>query len=140
MCLSFGVFVLCIFGQVTVVACVRIEPRQVDCQVRETWAGWLPMGRPHIVRNVRLAQAQVEPADYYDQPDRIYLELSTAEGATDISFTNLPNAERAAGQINGFIREGRAASSEVRDAWGWFPLSCGLFLFADALFFSVLML
>lgn len=138
LCLLFGLFIVWLFGHVTVVACTRVEPSQVDCQVSDLWAGWLLMGRPVTVSGVRVAGARLEVSDYYDQMDRIYLELIGRFQTKQISWSSLPNASSAAEQINHFIRDGQARGIQIRDVPGWFEVSCGAFLFADLLFFSVL--
>ncbi len=139
LCLLFGFFIVWIFGQVKVVHCTRIEPHQVDCWVQSKWVGWLPAGRPVVVPGVRLAQARIQVAEYEDQIDSIYVDLNGSSQTEQVSWSSLPNASSAAGQINHFIQDGQTRETQVRDAPGWFEVSCGAFLFADLLFCSVLM-
>lgn len=138
-CLLFGFFVVWIFGQVKVVHCTRVEPRQVDCRVQSKWLGWLPAGRPVVVPGVRSARARLETSEYYDQMDRVYLELSGASTSGQLDWITMSQARDVAEQINRFIRDEQGPEVEIRSAPGWFIQACGAFLFADLLFFSVLM-
>ncbi|MBN1936510.1 MAG: hypothetical protein JW934_17745 [Anaerolineae bacterium] len=139
LCLLFGVFIVWLFGLVTVIACTRVEPSQVDCRVYDLWAGWLPMGRLTTVSRLRSARARIEVSDYEDQMDRTYVELSGVSQTEQVSWSSLPTASNAAEQINHFIRDSQAREIKVRDVPGWFEISCGAFLFADLVFFSVLL-
>ena len=106
----FAIFYILILLRVTTVTCTRISADRVDCRQEETWAGWLPVGEPLPIPDVRSAAADrrrsSNPSARGLSSYVYYLKVSTADGvATAIEYFGYGAAKEDAAQINALIAD-----------------------------------
>ncbi len=133
-CLAFAAFCAWLFGSVTVITCARIEPAQVNCEVRETLLGWLPLGKPQTLRHVQYAGLDfIAGGD--DGYNTNYLVLHTEAQELRIEFFDYSSVVDANERFDAFFSSSEPAFTYHQTS-GWVGGICGGFLFLDVLFFA----
>lgn len=132
LCLGFATIIVSIFGASTSIRCTRIEPNRVDCVVQKKFLGWLPVGKPQTLDDIRHAGIRLRSDDFNDF-GTWFVVLYTTDEAHTFEFSHYASAHQAQEQLATFLR-GRDATVEVRDRQGWFNAVCGGFLLLTMLF------
>jgi len=137
LCLGFIVIVMLVFGTTTSIRCTRVEPDRVDCVVQRKLLGWLPVGTPQTVYDIRHAGTRLRADDFNDF-GTWFVVLYTPDEALTFEFSHYTSAHQAQEQLATFLRD-RGTTVEVRDQKGWFSALVGGFLLLATLLLSGIM-